>query len=320
MALNLGSELAGIVVTVTLIEVLMERRRRQDEIQRKAAHFLQGLDSVIYFWRGGYTKFDIGELLALLVKVEDNDSLIHETEAMLLNLGKQASMVHNEKPDHIASDKMLRKGLAYLAEFLAIRDGANQPVKMSVIAKAAEQACVCLAQAAGIPIPSDRFSLLPPKELCDCSAEGQRKRIYGSLHDTNCLNSATGFARRQTLEQHTSVTHIYDEITSLHKELGSCRIGDRTLLDVIRVVSRSLKGHANFSPEHIMSLIGDLLKNNDLVDNSYWWLCVYGVFRFKEIGEWWTGNTPRWKNSVNFVVLADRGRALFMQLVAEPNA
>lgn len=112
----------------------------------------------------------------------------------------------------------------------------------------------------------------------------------------------------------------YDEMESLQNELKSCSFGDNTLLDVLREAARkcSVDNYAEPSPAQVMSAISDVVESPELVEKAYWWLCVYGVFRFKDIDRWWSsGQNPVWTKSVGFVMLANRGRYLLRQLASE---
>ena len=106
----------------------------------------------------------------------------------------------------------------------------------------------------------------------------------------------------------------------LQNELKSCSFGDNTLLDVLREAARkcSVDNYAEPSPAQVMSAISDVVESPELVEKAYWWLCVYGVFRFKDIDRWWSsGQNPVWTKSVGFVMLANRGRYLPRQLASE---
>lgn len=91
--------------------------------------------------------------------------------------------------------------------------------------------------------------------------------------------SAFKFKEKKTQPQ-------YDELESLHNELDSCIFADNTLLDVMKKVARTLDANKDWSPNQIMGTIRDVLRSNELVDRAYWWLCVYGIFRFKDIDKW----------------------------------
>ena len=41
------------------------------------------------------------------------------------------------------------------------------------------------------------------------------------------------------------------------------------------------------SAEKFMGEVGRVLKGDESLDNAYWWFIVYGVLKFKNIGQWW---------------------------------
>ncbi len=85
--LNLGTEIVGIVFTVAIVEWLFERRRRLEDARRMAWRVLHALDHAVWVWQGGHREFNLAELVALLKRVEDGDSLPGFTQNLLMQLG-----------------------------------------------------------------------------------------------------------------------------------------------------------------------------------------------------------------------------------------
>jgi len=64
--LNLGTEIIGIVLTVALVEVLLERQSQKEVARSMAMAILIELDKRIHSWLGGDPRFDVNEMLLLL--------------------------------------------------------------------------------------------------------------------------------------------------------------------------------------------------------------------------------------------------------------
>lgn len=152
----------------------------------------------------------------------------------------------------------------------------------------------------------DRISKI--NVLFECkSTEHIYNRLANRVPSVAKLNQATKLPK-------------YDEMESLQAELKSCSFGVNTLLDVVReaVCKCSIDNYAEPSPTQVMNAISDVVGSPELVDKAYWWLCVFGVFRFNNIDRWWSsGQNPVWTKSVGFVSLANRGRYLLRLLASE---
>jgi len=175
-AVNLGSELVGIVVTIVVIDWILERRRRQDEARRIALQALHELDHAVWIWQGGAREFDIAELLGLLGNVSDADPLPRFTQNLLLVAGSKAANTLRIRAEEVASDSHLRSGLEELARIEAMRDG-TAPMSSRLVAKHARGASELFAKAAGIAIPTTM--VLPPERFRDNSIAEQEWRHYG---------------------------------------------------------------------------------------------------------------------------------------------
>jgi hypothetical protein len=110
----------------------------------------------------------------------------------------------------------------------------------------------------------------------------------------------------------------YDELNVLENKLGAKQVGAErmSLLDLLKTVSSqcSLPLGDNLSTRGVMDQIALVLDPKG-TDDAYWWLVVYGVFRFKDIDRWWDNRAePRWKDSVGRSEVSERGKMLILKL------
>ena len=112
----------------------------------------------------------------------------------------------------------------------------------------------------------------------------------------------------------------YDELDDLQRELLDQHVGTGrlTVFDVLTRAVRELR-NVNFnrlSTEEVMEGIQKRY-NPQITNESYWWLIVFGVFRFRDIsGNWFDDNGVNWKYSVKYSEISNRGRALLRKLAA----
>ena len=106
----------------------------------------------------------------------------------------------------------------------------------------------------------------------------------------------------------------FDELDELEKRLASCFVGkgDKPLMDVVTkvVVSNRKRDWRRATPRAFVRAIKGAFQDEQLTDESYWWLVVHGFFRFSDIDVWYSEDDPTWKDSVDYAVFADRGLSL----------
>ncbi len=112
----------------------------------------------------------------------------------------------------------------------------------------------------------------------------------------------------------------YDELDDLQRELRDQQVGSGRLT-VFDVLTRAVREQRNvnfnrLSTEELMEGIQKRY-NPQITNETYWWLIVFGVFRFRDIcGNWFYDNVVNWKYSVKYSEISNRGRALLRKLAA----
>jgi hypothetical protein len=112
----------------------------------------------------------------------------------------------------------------------------------------------------------------------------------------------------------------YDELDDLQRELRDQQVGSGRLT-VFDVLTRAVREQRNvnfnrLSTEELMEGIQKRY-NPQITNETYWWLIVFGVFRFRDIGgNWFDDNGVNWKYSVKYSEISNRGRALLRKLAA----
>ena len=105
----------------------------------------------------------------------------------------------------------------------------------------------------------------------------------------------------------------YDELATLEQHMIERNIarGGISLRDVLRKAVSSLalerQSIERVSPKQIVRTIKEEFSDT-VADKAYWWLVVYGVFRFEGIKKWFIGD--HWSDSIDNVLNTERGSAI----------
>ena len=121
--LNLGTEIAGIVLTVAIVDWFFERRRLSTRAREMSWNALHGIEHAVWVWQGGPRQLETDELLGLLSAVNERDPVPDFTQNLLLSLGTRAKQALKNEPEAAAAAPGLPEALEQLARLASIRDG-----------------------------------------------------------------------------------------------------------------------------------------------------------------------------------------------------
>ncbi|GKS56556.1 hypothetical protein YTPLAS18_00830 [Nitrospira sp.] len=109
---------------------------------------------------------------------------------------------------------------------------------------------------------------------------------------------------------------VYDEVLALRQTLDECefRDGRRRLVVLGDLVSfaartRHRRWHSGVNPVDLMAPIFKKW-GNAATDTAYWWLVVYGIFKFLNIDQFTSYEGWDWDDSIEYVELSSRGAEL----------
>jgi hypothetical protein len=170
LLLNLGTELVGIILTVAIVDALLERRTLLDEARRMSWNVLHDLDHAVWVWQGGGREFDIEELFELIDQISDADPISDFTGNLLLILGSRSENTVRQRKDIMHRCPELKAAMEALVPLARIRNEDRFNTKPTVIASYLRSGATFLLEATGmvrskkIPIVSRRNPSLKMQE------------------------------------------------------------------------------------------------------------------------------------------------------------
>jgi len=185
--INLGTEIIGIVITVSVVESFLERRRLQNRGRQLAWDALHAGETAVWVWQGGPREMETDELLGVLNAVHAEDPLPDFTESLFLNLGTRSRRLLNNEPQAVAALPGFMNGLEQFARLSAIRDGKTSMAPRKV-ADIMEEGVKAMAQCLGQPTERHLASLIRYR---DPSLESQERRHYGGRGGSNSWRASS---------------------------------------------------------------------------------------------------------------------------------
>jgi hypothetical protein len=112
---------------------------------------------------------------------------------------------------------------------------------------------------------------------------------------------------------------FFDEVHELERYVKNRKVKSQkraiSLLEIIRTVIRQ-NPSTDWTRLHTRDFMEEVDRHfdEDITDDAYWWLLVYGFFRFDDINEWGVAKNATWDDSCDEARLSERGAALMERL------
>jgi hypothetical protein len=186
--LNLGTEVFGIVLTVAIVEYLLERRQLQNNAKQIAWEVLHSVDHAVWIWQGGARQFDIDELQTLLDLALESDPIPHFTQNFLLQIGSRSENTLRKNREVVVASKELKFALETLSILSQVRDD-NNLLPTAEIIQSLKKSILALMKV--VNIQSTIIDSEGVKRFRNTSIENQEWRHFGRDQVQSDLNSTT---------------------------------------------------------------------------------------------------------------------------------
>ena len=174
---NLGTEVFGIVITVSVVEYFFERRRLQDRAREIAWSILHGIEQGLWLWQGGPRRMGTDQLLGIAASIDADDHLAPFTQAQLLSLGDRTSQILQRQRAAIRSVAGLEEALNDLTSLKSLGEDNNRSdatrTEIRMAAEILESSTAGLARVLGQPDQRIPGALIRYR---DPSLDGQERR------------------------------------------------------------------------------------------------------------------------------------------------
>jgi hypothetical protein len=180
--INLGTEIFGILVTLAVVDLFLERRRLQERGRELAWSALHEIERVVWVWQGGPRRLGTDELLGLISSIKPNDTLQPFTRNLLVVLGNRSRQILDIESSAARTVPGLDKAAADLSSLRALGEKGSA-VTLRMVIEVLESATVELSRILGQPTQKMPAGLVRHR---DASPEAQAGRYYheaGSFDD-----------------------------------------------------------------------------------------------------------------------------------------
>ncbi len=172
--INLGTEIFGILITVALVQWILDRRRLVERAREVAWSTLHGVERAVWVWQGGPRQPSTDELLGLVAAIRPDDELAPVTRTLLSNLGVQCREMLDRERAALRTIPGLPAALEELTSLRVLGDGGSS-VSRRMVAEALDSSTRILARALGLPTQRLPGALVRYR---DASEEAQEDRSF----------------------------------------------------------------------------------------------------------------------------------------------
>lgn len=173
LLVNLGTEIFGILITLAVVDWLLERRRLQDRARQLAWQMLHDLERAVWLWQGGPRRLETDELLGLIAGVESDHRVHPYTRTELVNLGTRSREVQNRERRAVGALPGLGEALNDLTSLGSLGEG-DSAVSIRMVSEVLQSSGRRLAEILGQPSQRMPSGLLRAR---DPSLEAQEERF-----------------------------------------------------------------------------------------------------------------------------------------------
>ncbi len=190
---DLGTEMFGILVTIALVDWVLERRRKQDRAREVAWATLAEVQHAVWVWQGGARHQGPGDLLGLVSGIKETDEMEPTTEGLFLSVAFHARATLQTQTTALNSIPGLLEVFKELEQLSSI-ENLKSRAKIRVATEVLSEAVAGLAKSLRQPtewMPSGLIWHIDP------SKEAQEKRYHQGGTFSPAPVGPSGFGRNR---------------------------------------------------------------------------------------------------------------------------
>lgn len=187
LLVNLGTEIFGILITLAVVDWLLERRRLQDRARELAWRVLHGIERAVWLWQGGPRRLESDELLGLISGIGTDDRLQPYTRTQLVNLGTQSREALSREQRAVRTLPGLSEALEDLTSLDSLGE-EDSAVSIRMVSEVLQSSVRRLAELLSQPTQRMPSGLLRSR---DPSPEAQEERFYSMRPETGAPGVAS---------------------------------------------------------------------------------------------------------------------------------
>ncbi len=170
--MGLATEVFGIIVTLAVVDWMLERRRRQERARDLAWATLHSVERAVWVWQGGPRRLSTDELLGIIQGIDTSDQLQPFARSLLAGVGTRSLEILDREAASVATVEGLAAALHELSSLHA-QSNERASVSIALVTEVLQYGVQKLARVLGLPSQAMPPALIGHRSA---AAEAQEER------------------------------------------------------------------------------------------------------------------------------------------------
>lgn len=182
LLMGLATEVFGIIVTLAVVDWMLERRRRQERARDLAWATLHSVERAVWVWQGGPRRVSTDELLGIIQGIDPSDELQPFARSLLAAVGTRSLEILDREAASVGTVPGLASALRELSSLHSL---ANERASVSValIIEVLQYGIQRLARVLGLPSQAMPSALIGERNAAAGAQDERYERLRSGLSE-----------------------------------------------------------------------------------------------------------------------------------------
>jgi hypothetical protein len=183
LLMGLATEVFGIIVTLAVVDWMLERRRRQERARDLAWATLHSVERAVWVWQGGPRRVSTDELLGIVLGIDASDELQPFARSLLAAVGTRSLEILDREAASLDTIAGLADALRELSSLHSLAN-ARSSVSIALVTEVLQYGIQRLARVLGLSSQVMPSALIGQRSAAPDAQEERYERLRSGLSET----------------------------------------------------------------------------------------------------------------------------------------
>lgn len=183
LLMGLAIEVFGIIVTLAVVDWMLERRRRQERARDLAWTTLHSVERAVWVWQGGPRRVTSDELLGLILGIDTKDALQPVTRSLLAAVGARSLEILDREASSVSTVPGLATALQELSG-LSLLSNERSSASIVLVREVLHSGIQELTRVLGLSSQAMLSALIRYRDAAADAQKERYERLLSGLSET----------------------------------------------------------------------------------------------------------------------------------------
>ncbi len=183
LMMGLATEVFGIIVTLAVVDWMLERRRRQERARDLGWATLHSVERAVWVWQGGPRRVTTDELLGIVQGIDTSDDLQPFARSLLAAVGTRSLEILDREAASVGTVEGLAAALQELSSLHSLSN-ERASVSIALIIEVLQYGIQRLARVLGLSSQAMPSALIGQRNAAADAQEERYERLRSGLSET----------------------------------------------------------------------------------------------------------------------------------------